>query len=407
MKIFWTSSLVLCLALLLVTVRSGVAQESADIPDLPRFAVPMPDLSKPAAGYPILEEVEHFSVFHATEDVGMYSHHPQIGYLDGMFYASWSNHKLGEDLPGQRVLAAFSKDGQEWGKFFELFPSQSPVALDRKSGGRVLTALAWVPVDGQMYAVALMNGHGRLARNVSPEGELGPIFWLEENPPEPLLGFDVYPSATDSCFSKVAKQINGVLLRPTRLPNWGFHYDDVKLKKFGFQGRSVDGTQMCEPTTYRRPDGVYVRFYRDDGPSDHLYSHCLYASLSRDNGASWTKPVRTNFPDTPSLSFAGNLPDGCCLLIGNQAAPPFHGKREHKHYKRDPLVLSISRDGIQFDFAAAIRAGAPELRKKGPGKGVGFQYPSAAIVGDNLWVIYSVGKEDVGISCVPLRVLGE
>jgi hypothetical protein len=38
-------------------------------------------------------------------------------------------------------------------------------------------------------------------------------------------------------------------------------------------------------------------------------------------------------------------------------------------------------------------------------KGAGFQYPSAVVVGDALWVIYSVGKEDVAVSRVPLASL--
>ncbi|MBN2293305.1 MAG: exo-alpha-sialidase [Pirellulales bacterium] len=161
---------------------------------------------------------------------------------------------------------------------------------------------------------------------------------------------------------------------------------------------------MCEPTTYRRGDGVLVRLYRDEGPSDFLYSHCLYASLSRDNGKLWTKPAQTNIPDSPSRSSAGNLPDGRCFIVGNQVAEPF-SKRIHKHYTRDPLVISVSRDGKSFDFSAAIRAGAPNIRARGSGKGRGYQYPATEIVGDDLWVLYSVGKEDIAISRVPLKNL--
>ena len=144
-----------------------------------------------------------------------------------------------------------------------------------------------------------------------------------------------------------------------------------------------------------------MRLYRDEGAKDFLYSHCLYASLSRDGGKSWTKPVRTNIPDSPSRSSAGSLPDGRCYLVGNQVAEPF-SKREHKHYTRDPLVVSVSEDGVSFDRAAAIRTGAPGLRARGGGKGRGYQYPATVIVGDSLWVLYSVGEEDIAISCVPL-----
>jgi hypothetical protein len=35
----------------------------------------------------------------------------------------------------------------------------------------------------------------------------------------------------------------------------------------------------------------------------------------------------------------------------------------------------------------------------------GFQYPSAVVAHDALWVIYSVGKEDVAVSRIPLSEL--
>ena len=55
--------------------------------------------------------------------------------------------------------------------------------------------------------------------------------------------------------------------------------------------------------------------------------------------------------------------------------------------------------------AAAVRAGSPRVRMPGKGKGRGFQYPYGVVVGDALWVMYSVGKEDIAISRVPLRSL--
>jgi hypothetical protein len=147
---------------------------------------------------------------------------------------------------------------------------------------------------------------------------------------------------------------------------------------------------MCEPTVYRRPDGVLVKLSRDLDRSRRLY-----ASLSRDDGFNWEPALRTDIPDSPSKPFAGTLPDGRVYLIGNQVAVP----------GRDPLVLSLSKDGTHFTWAAAIRSGAPPLRREGHAKSLGFQYPSAVVTGGALWVIYSVGKEDVEVSRIPLKEL--
>ena len=157
-----------------------------------------------------------------------------------------------------------------------------------------------------------------------------------------------------------------------------------------------DGHHLCEPTVYRRPDGVYVKLFRDctGGSAKSLR---LYAAISRD-GHAWTTPVRTSIPDSPSKPTSGMLPDGRVFLIGNQvsrAARP----------RRDPLVLSLSPDGIRFTWAAAIRSGAPPVRYPGRAKIPGFQYPSAVVARHALWVIYSIGKEDVAVSRIPLSSL--
>ena len=393
---------VLLLGIYLTTpAKNSFADEKPATADVPRFAVPFPDLSKPAAGYRVLEGVEHFPIFHATEAIGTYSHHAQLAHRDGTFFAAWSNHKEREDGPGQRVFASLSTDGRLWDEPFELFPSQGPTEPGNKEAVRVLTALAWVPVGEQMYAVAEVNNHGRVARSVSADGQLGPVFWLIAKPPATVDGFASYPASTDPRFSGVAATIVDHLAEPMNLPSWDFYNDAARRKMIGFHKKAADGHRMCEPTTYRRPDGVYVRLYRDLEST-----HRIYASLSRDNGRSWAEPEPTDIPDSPSRSFSGNLPDGRCYLIGNQVAKPFDQKQP-QHHTRDPLVISVSRDGIVFDLAAAIRTGAPKIRVRGHGKGKGYQYPAATIVGDDLWVLYSIGKEDVAISRVPLDLLSE
>ena len=252
-------------SLLLVPTAAGLnislADERPTTAELPAFAVPFPDSSKPAAGYRVLSRVEHFPVFHATKEIGTYSHHAQLAYRDGTFYAAWSNHKEREDGPGQRVFASLSTNGRSWREAFELFPAQGPTEPADKQSIRVLTALAWVVVDEQIYAVAEVNGHGRVARSVSADGGLGPIFWLVAEPPAVVAGHQTYPASTDPRFSQIATRIVDYLAEPMNLPSWDFYSNEERLKVIGFSKQAPDGHRMCEPTTYRRPDGVYVRLY--------------------------------------------------------------------------------------------------------------------------------------------------
>lgn len=365
----------------------------------------------------MLPAVESFPIYHATPLTGVYSHHAQIGYFGGTFFAAWSNQEWGEDGPGQRVLCSLSRNGKNWKPPFVCLPSFGGMRKPQRYG-RVLTAEAWVVVNGNMYVVADVNdkpgpehkiasgyettvsgqkrilfdrrvGWGRVARSVAANGDIGPIFWLVDDPPAPMAGFPKYPDARDPQHREVAHEINHILANPLHMPAWDFlsHTD---------RPHSADNHEMCEPTAYRRLDGVLVKLSRDCGPHQ---SHRMYASLSRDSGKTWTTPVRTNIPDSPSKAVTGTLPNGTIYLIGNQIPASAHGFR-------DPLTIALSSDGKTFNWAAAIRHGTPPLRYPGHAKNRGFQYPSALAVGNALWVIYSINKEDVAISRIPLSGLG-
>jgi hypothetical protein len=390
------------------------------------WTAPFPDLAKPHAGFPLLERVEHFDIFRASPQMGVYSHHSQLVHRDGVFYAAWSSQRFGEDGPGQRVLISLSRDGRAWSEAAECFPSRGPVKPADEMG-RVLTANGWAQVGGALYGIAEVHdnigfvsidgkemgrerkgrlrrrarkGHGRIARRVSPGGELGPAFWLVPDPPDPLPGFAPLPDAGDPQFSALAQDVAAVLDEPLNMPNWDFRGANQKQGVMAdVYVKAIDGHSLCEPSTYRRPDGVLVRVYRDHHPT-----HRLYASLSRDGGKSWTVPVPTDIPDSPSRTAVGSLPDGTVFLAGNQLSEPLD-RAKRPHYTRDPLTLALSADGVTFDRVAAVRSGSPGIRLPGRGKGRGYQYPSTVVVADAIWIMYSVGKEDVAVSRVPLASL--
>ena len=91
--------------------------------------------------------------------------------------------------------------------------------------------------------------------------------------------------------------------------------------------------------------------------------------------------------------------DGRVFLLGNQISGPLSGRDKPGYYRRDPLAVSLSREERAFEQAYAVRA---EASPTPLGYGRGFRYPYGAVVGDALWVMYSIGKEDIDISRVPL-----
>ena len=89
-------------------------------------------------------------------------------------------------------------------------------------------------------------------------------------------------------------------------------------------------------------------------------------------------------------------------------APEFDNPA-HAHYGRDPLTVSVSRDGYLFDRVYALRVGQQQWRvpqREVLGRGGGGQYPDGLVLGDRLYVLYSMGKEDIWISSVALSDLG-
>lgn len=90
------------------------------------------------------------------------------------------------------------------------------------------------------------------------------------------------------------------------------------------------------------------------------------------------------------------MSDGAIYLVGNQIESG-----------RDPVTLSIARDGLSFDRAFSVRAGAPPVRYPGHAKGAGFQYPAALVdpIAGEMIVSYSIGKEDIAITRFPLAQL--
>lgn len=134
-----------------------------------------------------------------------------------------------------------------------------------------------------------------------------------------------------------------------------------------------------------------------------------------DHQCNWSAPVQTNIPDSRSKTCSGTLPPprsadgggavGLRYLLGNQLP---------KIWDRDPLTISLSKDGVSFDCVLAVRArcvdgqhcpGPGHQFFPGFGKGPGYQYPAAAVVGDSLVITYSIAKEEIGVSRVPLSEL--
>lgn len=375
-------------------------------------------------------------------EVGAFSTLPNIAHFQGRLFVTWQNHVKDEDQCGQRLQLRHSADGgQTWLPDLRqppaiLSPSlavmlakgEKSAALKRTQwnsgfalthGGRKLWAIANV-------GESMDKGLGLLALELQPDGTRGETLWLEPEPVPVDAGFPVYPALNDPRFAALGKTIREVIDAPTALHaisydtkrRAGHDANPATLRHPNLPGSPADGQRLIEPSpAYRLKDGTLVRFWRNYGNAKRdLFIWRLYVSLSHDDGKTWSTPERTAIPANSTRHAVGTLPDGRVYLIHN---PYTHGDdfwqcadadllasaspAEKYGGARKVLTLSLSDDGVHFNRAWIIRVHETPPRSEGHSKRhFDAANPAATVVGDDLFVVYSLNKEDIELCRVPL-----
>ncbi len=135
---------------------------------------------------------------------------------------------------------------------------------------------------------------------------------------------------------------------------------------------SEDGLAAEEPDWWVLPDGNLCALFRDNAGSGFLFR-----AFSSDEGRTWSKPVKTNFPDAKSKFSALRLKDGRYALVSNP-----------NPRKRDPLTLAISDDGLVFHKLIHLVGGRH------------VDYPHLIEHGDSLYIAFNTLKQ----TCEVLKV---
>jgi hypothetical protein len=367
----------------LLTVVLGALPATAEPPsaDAPfGIAEGLLDPAAPGLG---LEAVpgERVTVWRGAEETHRFSHHPNLVAFGGEVLLMWSNGRVDEDSPGQRIQYSRSKDGLHW----------SPPETLADDGEGICVATGWVVEGETLVAYYTITGgenfhpdtalYARVSRDARSWGERSRItsgFFIES--PRRLPEGRLLLAGESVGRARETERMRLLLTdSPDGLEGWApARISPADLEAFGY----------TEPSFFRRPDGTLVAAFRS------LTGH-LYASTSSDRGRTWSTPVPTRYPDATARFYAGNLPDGRAVLIGN---PLERGDRSL-------LVLATSRDGRTFDRAWLVRGEPTHMSFEGQHKLDGWQYPNALVLGDHLLVAYSVNKEDVGVTKIPLSAL--
>lgn len=325
---------------------------------------------------------EHVIVSDVSKIEGV-NQHNYLVYHQDKFWLMWSDGPGVEDRVGQRVAFATSIDGLSWSdkKFITSYPPNSnpnSTFYNTRSehGFRYISRGFWQRGDELLALVSLDEADGFFGESL----ELRAFRFNANEESWEDIGV-VYKNAINNFAPKSLPNEEWMMTRRTHDRNvymltggtesfnkWETHpvvmHDESELKPE-------------EPYWWILPDGNLLALFRDNAKSGFLYR-----AFSTDLGRSWTRPVRTNFPDARSKFNELQLSDGRFILVSNPNPE-----------KRDPLAISISEDGIIFDKMAYLFGGRR------------IDYPHVIEHDGYLMIAFSGNKQSVEILKIKLDEL--
>ena len=329
-------------------------------------------------------KVEH-AVISDVRDAGgtKVNQHAYLAHFNGKFWAMWSdgpglarkgvsksahrNKVPGHDQPGTRVSFATSCDGLNWTK-----PDDLSGPPRRESFGWIARGF-WVR-DNRLLALAShFHAPGYPGEGLSLEAfAWNPFFqqWeaygtvlddtLNNFPPKRLPSGEYMMTRRDHD-RQVSVMVGGVKA-----------YNDWKIHELSSYN---EGGRPEEPYWYILPDGKnIVGLIRDNGRSGRLLR-----TFSTDSGQSWSRIVKTNFPDATSKFFVHRTSRGYYAMVSNS-----------NPRRRDPLTLAISKDGLVYTRLFYLVGGRH------------IDYPHILEHNDHLYIAFSGAKQTMEVMRVSL-----
>ncbi|MCC6680998.1 MAG: exo-alpha-sialidase [Phycisphaeraceae bacterium] len=390
------------------TVQAQTTQATEDVPLLVMKDGLFDMSDADTRGLSEVPGAETITIYRAQDDTRKFSNHPQITWFKGHYYATWQATPKDEDSDDSVAVFSRSSDGSTWSQPVELAPALT--------GGVYHASGGWW-TDGETLACLILRMDvvlpGKVKETIIRTTRDG-----QEWTPLEVLFPDTIASASPQMLSdgRIIFEGHGPVDfdgdgQKDTLGGRIWYTDDMTI--FGQWKEATlpmhpvrrvfinpdDGTERnitygSEHSLFERPDGKLTMLFRQSGARDDR-TYRVWASVSDDRGQTWTVPKVTNMIDSCSMQCAGNLPDGTAYMVN---CP-------NETFRRVPLALTLSDDGIHLDRAYLIRGGPPVRRYEGKYKTEGYSYPGAFIHNGYLWVSYATNKEDIEVTRIPLDAI--
>ncbi len=328
-----------------------------------------------------------------------YQHHIDIGCWKGRLYAVWDMSPIDEDALPSRLVYSTSVDGFNWSEPKDLFPPGEGWNIRfyfyHASNGRMLVFAAG-PTDNPDW-MKEKEKTTLLAREIGSDHRLGKVYTLvgrkEWHPP-------AFEESDDAGFIAACREARNHRPLLEQQDYGNFLGEERRIK--WHDGRNWPEGEIGGTSSFWVWGKGLCFFHRKDGALVGL-SKMGFATVSFDEGESWSLPlVPEGIVASSGKVWAQKTPDGRYSMI----YPP-------QPKDRWPMVVTTSDDGVVFRDMRVVHGEVPPQRYAGKSKGMGPQYLRgvAEWAGDArtidpgaIWTIYSVNKEDIWISRIPVPI---
>ncbi|MDQ6479114.1 exo-alpha-sialidase [Dyadobacter sp. LHD-138] len=332
-----------------------------------------------------------------------YNHAPMLAYWNNTFYLNYLSNPVGEHVPPGQTLLQTSADGNAWSKPQIIFPPyiipDGTTKKDYPGVAKDLLAVMhqrmgfFVSENNKLltlgyYGIALDakddpndgNGIGRVVREIHKDGTLGPIYFIRHNASwKQKSEYPLYNTSKDKGFVEACNELLSNRLMTQQWVEEADRNDAIVSLKGEYKAFSY----------YHLPDGRVVGLWKN-----------ALTSISKDDGKTWLYPPKRapRFVNSNAKIWGQKTADGKYVTVYNPSE------------FRWPLALSVSDDGLHYKNLLLVNGEITSMRYGGNYKSYGPQYVRGIEEGNGvptdgkLWLTYSMNKEDIWVSSVPLPI---
>lgn len=333
-----------------------------------------------------------------------YNHAPMLAYWNKTFYLEYLSNPVGEHVPPGQTLLQTSKDGYTWSEPVIIFPPYKVpdgfVKPEKKDTAKNVDAVMhqrigfYTAKSKRFFALAYYgivlakgddpndgNGIGRVIREIKADGSFGPIYFLRYNHSfnEKNTTYPFYKASGDKGLITACEEIFASPLLMQQM---------------------VEEADRDDPLIPLKKDFKAFNYYRlANGNIVGLWKYAL-TSISKDGGKTWLyNPTRApGFVNANAKVWGQITDDGFSAIVFNPSE------------FRWPLAIATSRNNLNYDRLLLVNGEITSMRYGGAYKSYGPQYVRGIQEMDgmppnaDMWVTYSMNKEDMWVSKIPVHV---